>query len=226
MTGMLACALCHVAVAVQQVIPPRTRRFRCSLGQRTRQLYTWQKPATMQDRLTGRGISSDSFCTLVNGPWPHSTPHRAIVIGHGPHRPDPRRRQKNYNKGEIALKHALGLGPGVNVIPVSQPSTNGPPRAVEVGWHPVGGFAGKWFAEKTGLGKIITDKVNKYPDPTQHWAVLVGEYAHQLWMDENFDIIYTNAKIDPKEWHTFPVGETKFNDDALRRTGKHHLLWT
>ncbi|KAL1612586.1 hypothetical protein SLS60_000815 [Paraconiothyrium brasiliense] len=79
---------------------------------------------------------------------------------------------------------------------------------------------GKWFAEKTGLGKLITEKINKYPDPTQHWAVLVGEYAHQLWMDENFDIIYTNAKIDPKEWHTFQVGETKFNDDALRRTGE------
>jgi hypothetical protein len=88
----------------------------------------------------------------------------------------------------------------------------------------VGGFAGKWFAEKTGLGKIITEKINKYPDPTQHWAVLVGGYAHQLWMDENFDIIYTNAQVDPKEWQTFQVGETRFNDDALRRTGEYFRL--
>jgi hypothetical protein len=29
---------------------------------------------------------------------------------------------------------------------------------------------------------MITEKINKYPDPTQHWAVLVGDYAHQLWM--------------------------------------------
>jgi hypothetical protein len=29
---------------------------------------------------------------------------------------------------------------------------------------------------------MITDKINRYPDPTQHWAVLVGDYAHQLWM--------------------------------------------
>jgi hypothetical protein len=65
--------------------------------------------------------------------------------------------------------------------------------------HPVGGLAGKWFAEKTGLGKLITEKVNAYPDPTQHWAMLVGDYAHQLWMDENFDIIYTNARIDRTE---------------------------
>ena len=133
---------------------------------------------------------------------------------------DIHRRQKSYNKGELALKHAIGLGAVENIVPISQPSTNAPPRSVEIGWHPVGGLTGKWFAEKTGLGKMITEKINKYPDPTQHWAVLVGEYAHQLWMDENFDIIYTNAKVEPNEWHTFPVGETKFNDDALRRTGK------
>ena len=69
-----------------------------------------------------------------------------------------------------------------NVVPVTEPVLDGPPRSVEVGWHPVGGLAGKWFAEKTGLGKMITEKINKYPDPTQHWAVLVGDYAHQLWM--------------------------------------------
>jgi hypothetical protein len=129
-------------------------------------------------------------------------------------------RQKNYSKGELALKHAIGLGAGENVVPHSHPITNGPPRPVHVGWHPVGGFAGKWFAEKTGLGKMITEKTNSYPDPTQHWAVLVGEYAHQLWMDENFDIIYTNSRVDPKEWTTSAVGQTTFNDDALRRTGK------
>lgn len=91
-------------------------------------------------------------------------------------------RQKNLNKGELALKHAVGLGQQPNVIPAGKPVFNGPCRAVEVGWHPVGGVAGKWFAEETGLGKMITEKINKYPDPTQHWAVLVGDYAHQLWM--------------------------------------------
>ncbi|KAJ4265966.1 hypothetical protein NW762_003939 [Fusarium torreyae] len=128
--------------------------------------------------------------------------------------------RKNFNKGELALKHAVGLGQTPNVVPLAQPVVDGPLRPVEVGWHPVGGFAGKWFAEETGLGKMITEKINKYPDPTQHWAVLVGEYAHQLWMDENFDVIYTNAKVDPEEWHTFQVGETRFNDDALRRAGE------
>ena len=128
--------------------------------------------------------------------------------------------QKSYNKGELALKHAIGLGATPNVVPVTQPSTNSSPRPVLVGWHPVGGFAGKWFAEKTGLGKLITEKTHQYPDPTQHWAVLVGEFAHQLWMDEKFDVIYTNSKVDPREWRTFQVGETRFNDDAIRRAGE------
>jgi len=52
---------------------------------------------------------------------------------------------------------------------------------VQIGWHPVAGLAGKWFAENY-LGKKIASGVKHYPDPTQHWAVLVGDYAHQLWM--------------------------------------------
>jgi hypothetical protein len=117
-----------------------------------------------------------------------------------PHSAHPNSRShKSYKQGDIAFKHAIGLGATENVVPVSQPLTSGPPRSVEVGWHPVGGLAGKWFAEKTGLGKLITDKINEYPDPTQHWAMLVGEYAHQLWMDENFDVIYTNARINRDE---------------------------
>lgn len=108
-------------------------------------------------------------------------------------------RQQGYSKSESALKRALGLGATENVVPVTNPSVKERPRPVEVGWHPVGGLAGKWFAERTGLGKMITEKTNNYPDPTQHWAVLVGDYAHQLWMDENFDIIYTNSRRDPNE---------------------------
>ncbi|KAG5917618.1 hypothetical protein E4U42_007176 [Claviceps africana] len=128
--------------------------------------------------------------------------------------------KKNLTKGELALKHAAGLGSQPNVVPVTEPVLDGEPSSVEVGWHPVGGLAGKWFAEQTGLGKLITDSINKYPDPTQHWAVLVGDYAHQLWMDENFDVIYTNEKIKREEWRTFRVGETRFNDDAIRRAGE------
>lgn len=85
-------------------------------------------------------------------------------------------------KAKIALEHSIGLGHKPNVVPPAEVDINHEPRTVEVGWHPVGGFAGKWFAEQTGLGKKITEKTHKYPDPTQHWAVLIGQYAHELWM--------------------------------------------
>ena len=85
-------------------------------------------------------------------------------------------------KGKLMLEHSLGLGPQPNVIPPGWADVRCPHRAVEIGWHPVAGFAGKWLAEKTGLGKFITEKIHKYPDPTQHWAILVGDYVHELWM--------------------------------------------
>ena len=144
----------------------------------------------------------------------------------------------------------MGLGAKPSVVPVTEAATNGPHRPVEVGWHPVGGVAGKWLAEDTNIGKMITDRINRYPDPTQHWAVLVGDFAHQLWMvslcliarqkasgeatrrakdemltesacqDENFDVIYTNERVKREEWQTFEVGQTQFNDYAIKRTGK------
>ncbi|KAK3935278.1 hypothetical protein QBC46DRAFT_397831 [Diplogelasinospora grovesii] len=122
-------------------------------------------------------------------------------------------------KGELQLQQALGLGHKPNVIPPGEASINGELRTVEIGWHPVMGFAGKWF-EGTELGKKISGLSKKYPDPTQHWAVLVGEYCHELWMDEHLHVIYINEKINREEWHTFEVGKTRFNDEALRQAGE------
>lgn len=85
-------------------------------------------------------------------------------------------------KGKVVLEQSLGLGHKPNVVPPGEANINVELRTVLIGWHPVGGLGGKWFAEKTGLGKKITEKINKYPDPTQHWAVLVGGYCHELWM--------------------------------------------
>lgn len=123
-------------------------------------------------------------------------------------------------KGRLALERGLGLGQKPNVVPPDEATVHGPPRTVELGWHPVAGLAGKWFAEETGLGKMITEKIRSYPDPTQHWAVLVGDYCHQLWMDEKLDVIYVNERVDRAEWHTFAVGRTRFNDEALRQASE------
>lgn len=62
--------------------------------------------------------------------------------------------------------------------------------------HPVAGATGKWFAEKTIIGTKITEKIGKYPDPTQHWAVIVGDYVHQLWM-----VINPPSPPGWKEWN-------------------------
>ncbi|KAL2072022.1 hypothetical protein VTL71DRAFT_11365 [Oculimacula yallundae] len=120
-------------------------------------------------------------------------------------------------KGKTALQHTLGLGAVPNVIPPGEAHLDGELRLVEIGWHPVAGMGGKWLAEQSGLGKVITKNIGTYPDPTQHWAVLVGDFVHQLWMDEDLDIIYNNEKLDREQWRTFEVGKTRFTDEALRQ---------
>lgn len=93
-----------------------------------------------------------------------------------------RSRKDNLLKGKLLVQHELGLGKTPNVVPPGEVKIDGEPRTVELGWHPVAGPAGKWFAEQTRLGKMITEEIHKSPDPTQHWAVLVGDYVHELWM--------------------------------------------
>lgn len=122
-------------------------------------------------------------------------------------------------KGKLELQHFIGLGAKSNVIPLGEARLDADLRTVEIGWHPVAGFGGKWLAEKSGLGKMITKTIGKYPDPTQHWAVLVGEYVHELWIDEDLNVIYINETIDQAEWHRFEVGKTRFTDEALRQAG-------
>lgn len=85
-------------------------------------------------------------------------------------------------KGKLSLEHEIGLGKKPNVVPPGEVRIDGELRTVEIGWHPVAGSAGKWFAEQTRLGRMITDEIHKCPDPTQHWAVLVGGFVHELWM--------------------------------------------
>lgn len=124
---------------------------------------------------------------------------------------------KSVVKSKTAIQHAVGLGHQPNVIPAGEARVDNELRTVAIGWHPVPGMEG--FGN-SGIGKRITKSIGKYPDPTQHWAVLVGEFVHQLWMDENLHVIYINERIKHEEWHTFEVGKTRFTDEALRQTGK------
>jgi len=124
------------------------------------------------------------------------------------------------NKSKRGFEHTLGLGQTPNIVPHGVAEINGEPRKVELGWHPVGGMAGKWFAEKTWFGKGISKEIGTHPDPSQHWAILVGDYVHELWMDENFDVIYINEEFKREDWHTFEVGTTRFSDQALVKAGR------
>ncbi|KUJ20773.1 uncharacterized protein LY89DRAFT_682454 [Mollisia scopiformis] len=145
-------------------------------------------------------------------------------IGHFLHDEWHKTAEKSHDsllKGALFLEHSLGLGHKPNVIPWSEPRIDCPQRTVLIGWHPVAGMGGKWLAERSGLGKMVTKEIGKYPDPTQHWAVLVGDYVHELWMDEHLDVIYINERVDSgEEWRTFEVGKTRFSDEALRQAGE------
>ena len=39
--------------------------------------------------------------------------------------------------------------------------------------------------------------------------------------DEHLHVIYINEKVNRDEWHTYEVGKTRFNDEALRQAGEY-----
>lgn len=40
--------------------------------------------------------------------------------------------------------------------------------------------------------------------------------------DEHLDVVYINEKLNRDDWHTFEVGKTRFNDEALREASEYH----
>jgi hypothetical protein len=78
-------------------------------------------------------------------------------------------------KGKLMLQQSFGLGSKPSVIPAGEARVDGELRIVEIGWHPVAGMGGKWLAERSGIGRKITEKIGKYPDPTQHVSNLGEE---------------------------------------------------
>lgn len=60
------------------------------------------------------------------------------------------------------------------------------------------------------------------PDPTYHWAVLVGDYHHELAIDSDIDCTYRNGLIAKKsvDWRISDFGITTWNDQAIVEAGK------
>ena len=48
--------------------------------------------------------------------------------------------------------------------------------------------------------------------------------AHLRSQDEHLDVIYINEKVAMEGWHTFEVGKTAFNDEALRQAGERPVV--
>ena len=83
----------------------------------------------------------------------------------------------NMGKSEISdakksLQKTVGLGHKPNVVPDGVGSINGEPRTVEIGWHPVAGSAGKWFADSI-IGSKIQERTHNYPG-----MVFSGQLTH------------------------------------------------
>lgn len=89
-----------------------------------------------------------------------------------------------------------------------------------------GGFAG----ETLGMfSKVASDFLIPAPafapNPLHHWCITVGDYLHQLQatsLDAGWNY-YTNERINRLTggWTFFPIGNTTFNDEAIRDECKY-----
>lgn len=120
-----------------------------------------------------------------------------------------------------------------NRVPAGEPNINDAPRKVYIASRFVGG---KKYAWTFGLLKDIATaalipaagiSLGSMPSPNYHWAVIVGDYYHQLQADpadgEKWNWYENNTYDWTDKWERYEVGETKFNDQAIVSAGKCSL---
>jgi hypothetical protein len=104
---------------------------------------------------------------------------------------------------------------------------------VVIASHPVvGGAYNQAVRLKVGS---YTGDLDEIPDPTYHWAVVVGNYWHELNAGpgksgdgELGSLVncYQNGQVGSTKWNGFSwskffvVGVTRYNDEAIRQAGK------
>lgn len=123
-------------------------------------------------------------------------------------------------KVQSRLAGIIGLGALPPVIPPGQEHHHCKKRPVFIAWHPVADNLGVLFAEHTRLGQAITREMGEFPDPTNHWAVLVGDqdtdYYHELWMEKDFTVVNQHGVVGTQKWtNKLKVGDTRWNDQAV-----------
>ncbi|KAK3501378.1 hypothetical protein B0T13DRAFT_197690 [Neurospora crassa] len=130
------------------------------------------------------------------------------------------RRHELLSKVQYALADIIGLGALPSIIPPGREHHHCKKRPVFIAWHPVADNLGVLFAEHTRLGQAITKEMGEFPDPTNHWAVLVGDqdtdYYHELWMEKDFTVVNQHGLVGSQKWtNKLQVGETRWNDQAV-----------
>ncbi|KAJ4403320.1 hypothetical protein N0V85_005119 [Neurospora sp. IMI 360204] len=123
-------------------------------------------------------------------------------------------------KVQNALAGIIGLGALPPIIPPGREHHHCKKRPVFIAWHPVAENLGVLFAEHTRLGQAITKEMGEFPDPTNHWAVIVGDhdtdYYHELWMEKDFTVVNQHGLVGTQKWtNKLKVGETGWNDQAV-----------
>ncbi|EMD38597.1 hypothetical protein CERSUDRAFT_113779 [Gelatoporia subvermispora B] len=132
---------------------------------------------------------------------------------------------EKVTREDLAIAGVL-LPKGANVVPYETPRRDDEPRKVYVACAPMdinqrllGDNADfiATFAERLGL--------EAPPNPTFHWAVIVGDYVHELDYDDTRHrcILYQTQKYVPKEWRINEVGTTRFSDYAIVEAGQQGI---
>lgn len=125
------------------------------------------------------------------------------------------------------------VGSNINVVP----QTEGPlrvdqPRDVFIGCSAMDinkKLFGAYVDISAKVYKLISLGGQAPPNVTFHWAVIVGDYVHELNYDDHYYNFYENKpfvrsakKGDKGYYRLYRVGTTKCNDTAIVEDG---TLW-
>lgn len=116
--------------------------------------------------------------------------------------------------------------PNVNRIPDGPPNINDAPRPVKIGYRAVGGQrvdAAINLFRQILAGKSNVGDTKSAPNILCHWCVVVGDFYHQLQATEYLNW-YDNNQLGKEDgWALFTIGETAFNNVAIKNAGKFAL---
>lgn len=117
--------------------------------------------------------------------------------------------------------------PNINRLPDGVANINDTLRTVKIGYRSIGGA--KVDAAVSALRFLFTGSINvgdtkNAPNPLCHWCVIVGNYYHELQATDSLNWYDNNTVGALDGWALYTVGETSFNDVAIKNAGMLYLL--